>query len=248
VLRITFAQACESDRLSEERNVTSVASETSVAGYQAIRYGPGESVPTAKAAIGSLSSRPVARPGDFILTHSSGVYGTLIRIGEALRYWGPDKVFAHWSHAAIFVNGDGDIVEALSGGVQQRNISVYNGTEYVVVHLPVTTMPLDRQQAVEFADFCLNDRYGWLTIVSIALCLLTGAKFSFGVDGQQICSALVARCIERIGEIFREGDPWHLAPADLAKHFNVRLTGEKGESPHPESGVARISKLGGVRQ
>lgn len=120
----------------------------------------------------------------------------------------------------------------------------YHGTEYVVVHLPVTTMPLDRQQAVDFADFCLNDRYGWLTIVSIALCLLTGAKFSFGVDGQQICSAQVARCIERIGEIFREGDPWHLAPADLAKHFKVLLTGKNGESQHPKSGVTRRLNAG----
>ena len=126
--------------------------------------------------------------------------------------------------------------------MQQRNISVYHGTEYVVVHLPATTTPLDRQQAIEFAEFSLNDPYGWLTIVSTALCLLTGAKFS--VDGQQICSALVARCIERIGEIFPEGEPWHLAPADLAKHFDVRLKGEQGRPPHPDAGVSRFSKPG----
>jgi hypothetical protein len=38
----------------------------------------------------------------------------------------------------------------------------------------------------------------------------------------------VARCIERIGEIFPEGEPWHLMPADFAKHFDVRITGDKG--------------------
>lgn len=161
-----------------------------------------------------------------------------------MRYWGRDKIFAHWSHAAIFVNDSGDIVEALSGGVQQRNISVYHGTEYVVVHLPATTTPLDREQAVEFAKFCLTDAYGWLTIVSVALCLLTGARFGFEVDGQQICSSLVARCIERIGEIFPGAEPWHATPADLAKHFNVRLTGERGELPQPNMGVTRFSKPG----
>jgi hypothetical protein len=228
--------------------MTSSAPGTRVTGYQAIRYGPDESVPTSKTAIELAASKPLARPGDFILTHSSGIYGRLIRFGEAIRYWGADRVFAHWSHAAIFVNEAGDIIEALGGGVQQRNISVYHGTEYVVVHLPATTTPLDRQQAVEFADFSLNDPYGWLTIVSVALCLLTGAKFSFGVDGQQICSALVARCIERIGEIFPQCEPWHLTPADLAKHFDVRLTGERGRAPDPDEGVSRFSKVGRRRR
>jgi hypothetical protein len=212
--------------------------------YQVRRYAPNETVPIANTAAVVTQANPVALPGDFLLTHSAGLYGTLIRFGEAIRYWRKDKVFAHWSHAAIFVDKDGNIVEALGGGVQKRNISVYRGTEYVVVHLPATTTPLDRQEAITFAEYCLNDKYGWLTIVSIALCLLTGAKLSFGVDGQQICSALVARCIERIGEIFREAEPWHLMPADLAKHFNVKLTGDKGQSPHPDAGVIRFSKPG----
>jgi uncharacterized protein YycO len=228
--------------------MTSVSVAPHTSGYQVRRYGPNESVPISTTPISVPVTNPVAQPGDFILTHSSGIYGSVIRFGEAIRYWGQDKVFAHWSHAAIFINATGDIIEALGGGVQQRNISVYHGTEYVVVHLPATTIPLDREEAVKFANFCLNDPYGWLTIVNIALCLLTGAKISVGVDGQQICSALVARCIERIGEIFPEAEPWHLTPADLAKHFDVRLTGEKGQSPDPDAGVTRFSKPGRRRR
>lgn len=196
----------------------------------------------------STEAISVAQPGDFILTHSAGIYGGLIRFGEALRYWGTDKVFAHWSHAAIFVDEGGNIIEALGSGVQKRNISLYRGTEYVVVHLPPATAPLDRKEAVDFAEFCLKDAYGWLTIVNIGVCLLTGAKFSFGIDGQQICSALVARCLERIGEIFHEAEPWHIMPADLAKHFNIQLTGEKGKPPNPDEGVVRFSKPGRRRQ
>jgi uncharacterized protein YycO len=216
--------------------------------YRVFRYGPHESVPTTKTAMVNAAQSPAALPGDFILTHSSGIYGRLIRFGEAIRYWGAEKVFAHWSHAAIFINDAGDIVEALGGGVQQRNISVYEGTEYVVVHLPSTTALDDRMQAVAFADFCLKDKYGWLTILSIALCLLTGAKLSFGVDGQQICSGLVAHSCERIGEIFQEGDPWQLMPADLAKHFDVRSTGQRGQPPHPDAGVTHFSKPGARRK
>ena len=213
-------------------------------GYEVTRYGPNESVPIRSSAAAIGAPVAVALPGDFILTHSSGLYGKLIRFGEAIRYWGQDRIFAHWSHAAIFVNDAGDIIEALGGGVQRRNISVYHGTEYVVVHLPADTIDRDRQEAVNFAEFCLNDKYGWLTIVDIALCLGTGAKISFGVDGQQICSALVARSLERIGEIFREAEPWHVMPADLAKHFNVQLTGEKGRAPAVDTGVMRFSRPG----
>lgn len=213
-------------------------------GYQITRYGPNESVPATKFNAAVAVTAAAFQPGDFILTHSSAIYGALIRFGEALRYWGPDKIFAHWNHAAIFINDAGDIIEALGGGVQQRNISVYEGTEYVVVQLPAATAASDRQQAVEFAKFCLSDTYGWFTIVSIALCLITGAKFGFGVDGQQICSALVARSVERVGEIFSEAEPWHLTPADLAKHFHVRITGEKGQTPHPDAAVEHSSKPG----
>lgn len=216
-------------------------------GYRAERYGPHEHVviPESVRALATVEA-PVARPGDFILTHSTGIFGMLIRFGESLRYWGHDRIYAHWSHAAIFVDDHGTIIEALGGGVQERNISVYEGTEYVVVHLPDATSTTDRQESVKFAEYCLNEKYGWLTIVSIALCLITGAKLSFGVDGQQICSALVARCTERIGEIFEETEPWHLLPADLAKHFNIQLIGEKGVVPKRDMGVIRRSRRGSI--
>jgi hypothetical protein len=99
--------------------------------------------------------------------------------------------------------------------------------------------PPNRTHEVEFAQACLNEHYGWLTIVSIAFCLLTGSKLGFGVDGQEICSALVARCLERTGEIFPT-DPWHITPADLAKYFNVRPASSDvtiGTVPDPETGV-----------
>jgi hypothetical protein len=74
-------------------------------------------------------------PGDFILTHGKSWTSRMIRFGQRIRYWGPDKKFTRWNHAAIFINEKGDIIEALGGGVQKRNISVYKQTEYHVVHL-----------------------------------------------------------------------------------------------------------------
>ena len=213
-------------------------------GFRAVRYGPSQKVTPLALAGAATAANPAAAAGDFILTHSSGVYGTLIRFGEKLRFTGQDKIFAHWSHAAIFIDDQGLIIEALGGGVQKRNIDVYRDTEYVVVHLPPNTSRTDREQTVAFAEYCLGESYGWLTIVSVALTLLSTCKIGFGVDGQQICSALVARCLERIGEIFKENEPWHLTPADLAKHFDVRDTGDRGSIPPSDTGRLQYSKPG----
>ena len=38
------------------------------------------------------------------------------------------------------------------------------------------------------------------------------------IDGQFVCSGLVARALERTGSIF-DRDSAHIAPADLAKYF-----------------------------
>ena len=176
-------------------------------------------------------------PGDFILTHGTSWTSRMIRLGEAIRFRGADKPFARWNHAAIFINQQGDIIEALGGGVQRRNISVYKETEYYVVHLD-DVIDMNRTHEVEFAEACLNEHYGWLTIVSIALSLLSGSKLGFGVDGQEICSALVARCLERTGEIFPT-DPWHIMPADLAKYYNVIP-----DSPNAAVGTVPPAALG----
>jgi len=221
-----------------------------------IRYGPSETVPLAQsvplsAVVGSQTAvdQWVARPGDFILTHSSGLVGSMIRFAERLSYWGKNAQYAHWSHAAIFVDNEGHIIEAVGGGVQKRHISVYAETEYVVVYLPPETSDADRDQAAKFAEHAVRQPYGWLTIVGIVFSLLTASKMSFGIDGQQICSALVARCLERTGTIFTEGEPWHLMPADLAKHFKVEVSKtKKGKVPRTTTGVVAYSKPGRRRR
>ncbi|HEY7889850.1 MAG TPA: hypothetical protein VIC29_16640 [Steroidobacteraceae bacterium] len=176
------------------------------------RYGPAE-----EAVPGEYA------PGDFILTHSHGLFGRLIRIGESLRYWGADAKYARWNHAAMIVSADGRLIEALSQGVVRSHISKYKSTEYVVVHLnDEDADDRDRQQAVAYAGYCVREKegYGWLTICNIGLALLTGCKFTFGVDGQVICSGLVARCLERTSVIF-DGAASNVSPADLAKQFHV---------------------------
>jgi hypothetical protein len=157
-------------------------------------------------------------PGDFILTHGAELFSQLIRFGQQLRFRGADHPFTYWNHAALVVTSGGAIVEALGSGVERRSISDYDPTQYTVVR--ITASAEDRVEAAVFAERCVGQRYGWTTIVSIALSLLTGAKFSFGFNGQLICSGLVARALERTTAIF-EDEPSHIMPAELAKLYGA---------------------------
>jgi len=180
------------------------------------RFGPGEEAAASQYA-----------PGDFILTHSNGLFGKLIRLGESLRYWGADRRYARWNHAALIASSGGDLIEALSVGVIATHISRCKETEYYLVHLHDEDADArDREQAVAYARYCLGEGYGWLTIGNIALALLTGCKFTFGIDGQVICSGLVARSLERTAIIF-PGAASNISPADLAKQFGVCSEGAR---------------------
>jgi hypothetical protein len=171
--------------------------------------------------------------GDFILTHGDAWTSRMIRFGQGLRIHGADRVYTHWNHTALVVDDNGDIVEALGRGVCRRNLTAYQPKEYKLVRL--TTSPENRAEAIRFARWAAGEtdpdgdpispelrspiRYGFVTILSIAYSLLTGGKFSFSIAGQEICSGLVARSLERTGVIFGKKPPTHMMPADLAKYF-----------------------------
>ncbi len=159
-------------------------------------------------------------PGDFILTHGDSFMSALIRFGEQLRIHGDDRRYAWFNHAALITDTDGGIVEALGRGVVRANASKYLRKDYVVVHSGADTH--DVKEVLRFADWVIAHRahYGRLTIASLVITLLTGAKLTFFIDGEFICSGLVARAMERTGAIFSR-DPVHITPADLAKYYSA---------------------------
>ena len=176
---------------------------------QCVRFGPGEQPPPEE-----------LQPGDFILTHGAGLFSYLIRFGQRLRFRGKDARFAWWSHAALLTSSQGDLIEAVGAGVQRANLSKYRETEYHLVKLGDLADARDREQAVKFATWSLGEDYAWFNILSIAIGLILGGKFTFGFDGQAICSGLVSRSLERTNAIFNRSSS-HIMPADLAKYFNV---------------------------
>lgn len=185
-------------------------------------------LPVSRAAVHRVGPGDTATeyaPGDFILTHGDAWTSKMIRFGQSLRIHGADRKYTWWNHAALIVSDGGDLVEALGAGVLRTTLSKYQPVEYHVVRTGASQP--DRSEVVAFGEWAAGDktgadrqRYGFITIASISWTLLTGAKFTFAIEGQMICSGLVARSQERTHAIFNR-TPSHIMPADLAKYYDV---------------------------
>ncbi len=167
-------------------------------------------------------------PGDFSLHRATATkgrdgatttLGKLIQAGERTRYGNCD--YARWTHSALIVSADGDICEALEKGVTRDNISKYRGTDYLVVH--VTASDVQRQLACGFAETRVGDKYGVLNFVGLAVQSLFGWNLSLHMDGQFICSGLVARATEKYIVAYPRS-PENMMPGDLAFFWGADST------------------------
>ncbi len=165
--------------------------------------------------------------GDYMLV-SAGVWkdgkrgrvplvSQMIQFGQSLRFRGQDAIFAHWNHA-VWVS-DGELIEALGHGVTASPYDKYKDVEFHVVHSNLNEVERSDADAFVRYEMQVHARYGFVTIVSIGLSLLTGLKFTFGTPGTSICSGLVAAALA--ANQWRE-DPSHVMPADLAKYADIR--------------------------
>lgn len=145
--------------------------------------------------------------GDLILVRTSGFLARIIRLGEWLHRRGRS---CRWNHAAVAVSPT-EVVEATGRGVARRPLRY---TDFHVV--PSRMSGEDRGQVVTFATSCVGVRYGYVTILSIALDLLTPAFWSFRSSRTLICSELAARAWEHGGHVWPELDCARIMPSDLA--------------------------------
>jgi uncharacterized protein YycO len=158
-------------------------------------------------------------PGDFILVHGLSFTPKAIRLGQRMRFRGARREFAFWNHAALYV-GNGNLIEA-KGHCRVRHIPLaqYDVRHYAVVRTGCEDMAM-RQNAVKFARRQVGSGYGYLTILTLIAWSFTGGKLTIGLSGTNICSGLVARATERLGEIY-DRDPETVMPADLAEAYGV---------------------------
>ena len=162
-------------------------------------------------------------PGDFILVSTTGILAKFIRFGQFIRYHGKMKPFSTWNHAAMIVDEEGTIIEAVGRGVRYAHIDEYKNVEYYLVNTKLNSQ--SRNQAVAACKSFIKDKYGWFTIVSIAIELITGIKLQFSLNNSMICSAVVGQSLWAGGVIFNR-NPYQMMPADLAAAFNIKESGK----------------------
>lgn len=160
------------------------------------------------------------QPGDFILTgvKAQGIVSRAIKLGTKLRRY-PDYA-QRFSHTALVVSVNGDLIEAQAKGVKRTHLSRFKDDDYVIVRTNCNQQ--DMNQILKFADSVVNAKtsYGFWTFAGLALYCLTGGQLCVQKAGTAICSGLVADALTRAGFIF-ERPPYANMPADLAVKFDV---------------------------
>ena len=186
------------------------------------RSGTGAAGDTSVEHFGPGKSATALQTGHIVLTHGNHWTSRLIRFGQRLRFRGTRRKYARWNHVALVLDANGTLAEALSDGVDETNISKYEGSDYHLVR--VECAEADRQQIAAFAQAVLHaknrTKYGWLTIVSLFFTLAFGSTIMIGKVGTAICSGFASEALTRTGAIFPR-PPAYMMPADVAEYFSV---------------------------
>ena len=168
-------------------------------------------------------------PGDMIFARTKGLYGAVIRFGQALRWWrGRD-----WNHMAIIDSID-----------EAGNITILEMARRCDV-LPLEDVApggrlkfapappdVDIERALTYARSRIGTKYGVLTIFAIAFNIVTPkfVRLNFRRDDTLICSALVARAYEH-GGWDCPVDPFQITPAEFDQIIYGTGTEIEVESP-----------------
>lgn len=153
-------------------------------------------------------------PGDLVFAHGKGFISAAIRLVQS---WRSPKADAHWNHVAILSHKIGDewqVIQAQGKGVVMCPLSdVAPGGSFEVVACPA----VDREKVTEFACSQEGVKYGYLTVASIILNVVTPKRLALRKPGTWICSALAAACLWYAGWYESENWPdlYQVSPADL---------------------------------
>lgn len=151
--------------------------------------------------------------GDLVFCHSKGLVGWGIRAAQRLR--NPSDA-ATWNHVATVVSLDPEpiVIAAEGHGVTRRKLNeVAPGGKFVVVPHPWVQTSLQ----IEFLTDVEGDKYGFLTIASCLLTLLTPESIAFRKPGTYICSGLAAMALTFGGweNASKIKDVYQVTPAEL---------------------------------
>jgi hypothetical protein len=160
-----------------------------------------------------MSAEASYKPGDIGFARTVGKMGLLIRWGEWLK-----MRKSHFNHVFIldrFEGGVWYVIQAeIKGVTKTRSLAeVAPGGEFVIVPPPKGARDFD---ILDFARHQVGSKYGWYTIASIALDILTPDWFpAFRRGGTWICSALGAESLRYGGWLYEWGDIYVITPEQL---------------------------------
>ena len=155
------------------------------------------------------------QPGDVGWANQSGFVPWWIKWCQARKYH--HSPASQFNHVYMVTSWQGGLIQANGSGMGAGNVSDYAG-QNVVYRRPPYVAP-GRNVAVQAMGELLrnHDHYGWWTIFSVALTLLTGTRFRFGVANCLICSGAVSYALTRANIDVGDDSDWN-SPADLAEY------------------------------
>jgi len=150
------------------------------------------------------------RAGDIGFVSQHDFTAWWIRFAERRKYG--KSTAAHYNHVFMVTDDLGTIIQADPSGVEYGHISAYRGQDFVLKTPPYG--PGDAEIAVQAMKSFVGEKYGWLTIASVGLSLLTGTRLRFGLAGTEICSGAAADAMTR-ANVDCGPDATFDTPADL---------------------------------
>jgi len=160
--------------------------------------------------------------GDVVFAHSGGLMGKLIRLGEWLKLRR-----GTWNHVAILdreVDGEWYVIQAeLKGVTNDGKLSdVAIGGNYEVLPCPCNS-----SEVLRFARGEVGTEYGILTIIAIALDILSWQwvpAFRSGRKPSWICSAISAESLRFGGWYHRFSDIYDVTPQEVYDALTLHQT------------------------
>jgi len=157
-------------------------------------------------------------PGTLVFCHGSDFIGKVIRFGEWLR-WRRGSQFNHVAIVDRVENGVAYVIQAEARGVTNCRAldEIAPGGHYELMQLPEG---VDVEQVLAFAREQVGSKYGFGTIVAIAIDILTPGWFpslrpANKNSNSWICSAVVAESLRAGGWFHRWPDIYLVSPAQL---------------------------------
>jgi len=155
-----------------------------------------------------------AEVGDLVFAHTDGIVGRAIRIAESLR-WKGGSLFNHVAIVNRIDEMGVYVVQATPRGVtDEQTIEQMCPTgRFILVEPPPV---VDRDQLVQFARMQVGSKYGFVTIFSVLIDIITPNWFpALRRANSWICSGLAAESLRAGGWLHNWPDIYLVTPAQL---------------------------------